>query len=76
MNDELIERGRLLYRPIEAAEQLGISRTKLYELIAAGEIPAVVVGKRMRIPVSALREWVERRVAEVQTSALSSKRAG
>jgi excisionase family DNA binding protein len=72
MNEERAD-GRLLYRPMEAAEKLGISRTKLYELIAAGEIPAVLVGKRMRVPVLALREWVERRVrvAEVQTSALS-----
>ena len=36
---------RLLYRPAEAAEALGVSRSKVYELMNTGEIPWVRVGE-------------------------------
>ncbi len=49
---------RLLVRPSEAAELLGLGRSKVYELVAAGEIPAVRIGKSVRIPMEALRQWV------------------
>ena len=51
---------RLLYRMDEAAEALGISRTKCYELAAAGLLPGVVrLGKSLRVSVRALEEWIE-----------------
>ena len=51
---------RLLLRPGEAADALGIGRSKIYELIAAGVIPSVRVGgKSIRVPVDALREWMK-----------------
>lgn len=43
----------------EAAEYLGIGRTKLYELLAANELPTVRIGRAVRVPHSALAEWVE-----------------
>lgn len=49
---------RLLLRPVEVAEQLGIGRSKAYELIASGEIPSVKIGATVRVPVDALRDWV------------------
>jgi excisionase family DNA binding protein len=49
----------LLLRPSEAALMLGISRSKLYELLAAEEIPVVRIGRCVRIPTTALRAWVE-----------------
>lgn len=49
---------RLLLRPEEAAEALGISRAKVYRLIAAGDIPHRRIGVRgVRVPLAALREW-------------------
>ena len=63
MNQQIL-RERLLLRPAEAAEMLGVGRSKLYELIADGTLPTVRVGQRMRIPVGALRRWVERQVPE------------
>lgn len=54
---------RLLLRPLEAAEALGISRAKAYELIAAGEIPSVKLGGCVRVPVSALENWIAEQVA-------------
>jgi excisionase family DNA binding protein len=55
---------RLMLRPIEAAEAIGVSRSKAYELIASGEIPSVKVGGCVRVPVDALRLWIDRQLAE------------
>jgi prophage regulatory protein len=49
---------RLLLRPNEVAESLGISRSRAYELIAAGDIPSVRLGTSIRVSTEALREWV------------------
>jgi excisionase family DNA binding protein len=42
----------LLLRPTEAARLLGISRSNLYELLAAGEIPTIHIGRSVRIPLA------------------------
>jgi excisionase family DNA binding protein len=49
---------RLAYRVSEAAEQLGISRSKAYELIAAGKLPSIRIGSSVRIPAEGLKEWI------------------
>lgn len=49
---------KLMLRPIEAADAIGVSRTKAYELIASGEIPSVKVGGCVRVPVDALKKWI------------------
>jgi excisionase family DNA binding protein len=51
----------LLLRPEEAAEALRLSRARVYEMIAAAELPSVKVGKYTRVPLDALREWVAAR---------------
>jgi excisionase family DNA binding protein len=50
--------GRLLLRPIEAAQRLGIGRTKVYELMASGELRSVKIGAARRISATALAEYV------------------
>lgn len=42
----------------ELAEQLGISKPKAYDLVKRKDFPAVSIGKRIIIPVSALQEWL------------------
>ena len=49
---------RLLLTPVEAAEQLSISRTKIYELMAAGRLRSIHIGRLRRVPVDALRDFV------------------
>lgn len=44
----------------EAARRLGISRAKTYELLAAGEIEALHIGRRRLVPLGALLSYVER----------------
>ena len=55
---------KLLLRPSEAGEALGLSRSTIYELVASGEIPSVRVGRSVRVPVEGLKAWVERRLGE------------
>jgi excisionase family DNA binding protein len=50
---------RLLLRPIEAAEAIGIGRSKIYALLASGELPSVRIGGSIRIPLDKLREWID-----------------
>ena len=43
---------------VDAARHLGISRSKLYELLADGELPSVRIGRTRRISMTALEEFV------------------
>jgi excisionase family DNA binding protein len=54
----------LFIRPSEAATRLGISRSKLYELLRAGIVPSRKFGASIRVPVEAL-ERMAREAAEV-----------
>lgn len=68
---------RLLLKPDEVAAALGMSRSKTYELIAAGTLPSVTVGGSVRVPADALRDWVARRsraAAEVVAGGADSPR--
>ncbi len=51
---------RLLLKPEEAADLLGIGRSKLYELLAQGAVDSVRIGGSRRVPRAALEEFVER----------------
>jgi len=44
-----------------AADWLGLSRSKLYELLAAGELPTVRIGRSRRIAVTDLEAFIDRR---------------
>lgn len=55
---------RLMFRPTEFADAIGVSRSKAYELIAAGEIPSCKVGGCVRVPVEALRAWIAAQTRE------------
>lgn len=46
----------------EAARRIGISRTKLYEYVASGEIPSVKIGRLRRIPAEAVAEFLAGRL--------------
>jgi excisionase family DNA binding protein len=51
---------RLLLRVQEAADRLAISKTAFEGLRRAGAIQVVHIGRSVRVPVSALDEYVER----------------
>jgi excisionase family DNA binding protein len=49
---------KLLLRPTEVAECLGIGRSKTYELIGAGVIPSIRIGSSVRVTSDGLRAWI------------------
>lgn len=51
---------QILLRPKRAFELLDISRSTGYAMIASGELPCVRIGRAVRVPVEALKEWVKR----------------
>ncbi len=59
---------KLLVRPSEAAEILGLGRSKVYAMLASGELPSVRIGKSVRVPTQALRQWVQDRVIASEAS--------
>ena len=45
----------IMLRPAEVAALLALSRSEVYRLIERGAIPAVRIGRSVRVP----RRWVE-----------------
>ena len=50
---------RLLLRPMEAARALGISRSKVYDLLARGVIPSLRLDGSIRVPAIQLQAWID-----------------
>jgi excisionase family DNA binding protein len=53
----------LLLRPSEVAETLGLSRSKVFELLAAQELPSVHIGRSTRVPRMQLENWIEAQIS-------------
>ena len=47
------------YNAVEVAAMLGISKSKVYDLIRQGVIPSLKLGSRVVIPKSKFDEWVD-----------------
>lgn len=54
----------LMLRPQDAAAAIGIGRTKMFELIASGEVASVLIGRCRCVPHSALQQYVLRLLAD------------
>jgi prophage regulatory protein len=50
---------KILLKPNEAAQVLGIGRSLIYELIARREIPSVRLGRCLRVPTKSLNIWLK-----------------
>jgi len=48
----------LLLNAEETARLLGLGRTKVYEMLAAGELPVIRIGRNVRVPRDGLSEWI------------------
>ena len=59
---------RLLLTVPEAAKALAISRSKLYELLAAGLVRSVRIDGSRRVPVEALETYVARLLDQEETT--------
>ena len=58
-----------LMRVSELAPLLGLTSGRVYQLLAAGEIPATRVGRAVRVPRPALDAWLQRCTAEAKREA-------
>ena len=58
----VIELDLELLRAEEVAKALRIGRTKAYEMMAAGELPVVRLGRCVRVPRRRLAEWIAARI--------------
>lgn len=52
-----------MLRVDEVAALLKFGRTKVYQLVADGELPAVRIGKALRISAEALQVWIREQAA-------------
>lgn len=50
---------KAVLRPTDVAQLLGISRSRVYQLIAAHRLPVVREGWSIRIPRAAWERWLE-----------------
>lgn len=48
----------LLLRPRDVAALLNVGRTTVYALLASGDLPAVRIGRSVRVPRDGLEAWV------------------
>jgi excisionase family DNA binding protein len=62
---------RLLLRPVEVAELIGVSKSRVYEMIARGEVPSIEIGnsRTKRVPMTALKRWISEKLAGSRTAA-------
>jgi excisionase family DNA binding protein len=50
---------RLLLSPDQVAESLGVCRSRVYDLMRTRVLPSVKIGRARRVPVSAVRAYVD-----------------
>lgn len=53
-----MESDREMLKPADVGPLLGVTTARVYQLIAAGELPAVRVGGAIRIPRAAWAAWL------------------
>jgi putative molybdopterin biosynthesis protein len=56
-----------LLRPVEVQRLLRVGRSKVYEMIARGELPVVRIGRVVRIPRRELEQWIAERATGWQS---------
>lgn len=57
-NESTLGANKLLLTPKEVIGALGLSRARVYQLLKARVIPSIRIGRSVRVPVEALREWI------------------
>jgi excisionase family DNA binding protein len=62
----------LLLKAADVAKLLGLGRSKVFAMLAAGELPVVRMGRSVRVPHAALERWV---VEHTQNASFASENA-
>ena len=50
---------QIAFRVESAARYVDVSRSKMYELLASGEVPSFRVGRAVRVRKEALDQWIQ-----------------
>lgn len=50
---------KLTYSIPEAAEVLGVSKTRMYQIAKVKGFPTIMIGKRILVSIKGLEAWVE-----------------
>ena len=58
----------LLVKPADAGRMLGCGRTRIYELVNAGEINSFSDGRSRKITVESIHRYIKRRLADSDLS--------
>ena len=66
---------RLLLTIRETADALGLGRSTVYELITAGELEVVRIGRSARIPVATVEQFVQRHRSQRTSAPAPATRA-
>lgn len=56
--------GRLSYSVTQAAEQLSVGRSTMFELIKAGDVLAIKIGRRTVVPATSIETYLFNRIRE------------
>ena len=48
----------LLLKAGEVAKLLGLGRSKVFAMLAVGELPVIRIGRSVRVPRAALEDWI------------------
>jgi excisionase family DNA binding protein len=64
---------KLLFRPEEAADALGVSRARVYELMGRGDIRSVKIGASRRVAAIDLEAYVTRLRSEQEANETASR---
>jgi excisionase family DNA binding protein len=65
-----------LLKITEAACRAGIGRSLAYEFVRSGEWPSVKIGRALRIPLTALDEWIDGKEVEARARATRATECG
>ncbi len=56
----------LLLKANEVGKLLGLGRSKVFAMVAAGQLPALRIGRSVRVPREALERWIREQTIEVE----------
>jgi excisionase family DNA binding protein len=58
----------LFIKPVDAAKLLGTGKSKLYAMLAAGQIPSVKIAGMTRIPLAALENLAAEAMCQTEVA--------
>jgi excisionase family DNA binding protein len=59
VNNKGVNMEKLLLKPNEVTQILGLGRSKVYELLSSRQLPVIKIGRCIRIPKTSLEDWIK-----------------